>query len=54
MWVTINGFKESIPGVTSIAKDWLWEHANKANTRSHIIVELNHRFVYQKDLESTC
>ena len=49
MWVFINGFKESIPEKTSIAE------VIKANQEFeiHMIVELNHRFVYQKDFECT-
>lgn len=49
MWVTINGFKESIPELASIA-DVI--NANQ-EYEVHMIVELNHRFVYQKDFEST-
>ncbi len=49
MQVTINGFKESIPEKTSIA-DVI--QANQ-EYEIHMIVELNHRFIYQKKFEST-
>lgn len=49
MRVIINGFNESIPEKTSIA-DVI--QANQ-EYEIHMIVELNHRFVYQKDFEAT-
>ena len=49
MWVVINGFKESIPEKTSI------NDAINSNREFeiHMIVELNHRFIHQKDYETT-
>jgi thiamine biosynthesis protein ThiS len=49
MRVIINGFKESLPERTSIAEVI---HSNR-EFEIHMIVELNHRFVHQKDYEST-
>ncbi len=49
MWVIINGYKESLPEKASIAEVI---HANR-EFEIHMIVELNHRFVHQKDYETT-
>ena len=49
MWAVINGFKESIPGITSIS-DVI--NSNR-EFEIHMIVELNHRFIHQKDYETT-
>jgi thiamine biosynthesis protein ThiS len=49
MWVIINGFKDSIPEKASIA-----EVINSSREfEIHMIVELNHRFIHQKDYETT-
>jgi thiamine biosynthesis protein ThiS len=49
MWVIINGFKESIPEKASIA-----EVINSSREfEIHMIVELNRRFIHQKDYETT-
>ena len=49
MWVIINGFKESIPEKASIA-----EVINSSREfEIHMIVELNHRFIHQKDYDTT-
>jgi len=45
MWVTINGFKEQIPDHCSIARV-IEDHQEY---EVHMIVELNHQFVHQKD-----
>lgn len=50
MWVIINGFKEEIPESRSIAQII----ADNQEYEVHMIVELNHRFIHQKDYESTC
>jgi thiamine biosynthesis protein ThiS len=49
MWVTINGFQESVPEKTSIAA----VIETNQEYEIHMIVELNHRFIYPKDFEST-
>ena len=49
MWVIINGFKESIPEKASIAEVI---HSSR-EFEIHMIVELNHRFIHQKDYETT-
>ena len=49
MWVIINGFKESIPEKTSIAE----VIHSRQEFEIHMIVELNHRFIHQKDYETT-
>jgi thiamine biosynthesis protein ThiS len=49
MQVIINGFKESLPDRISIAEVI---HANR-EYEIHMIVELNHRFVHQKEYETT-
>jgi len=49
MWAVINGFKESFPEKTSIS-DVI--HSSR-EFEIHMIVELNHRFIHQKDYEST-
>ena len=49
MWVIINGFKDSIPEKASIA-----EVINSSREfEIHMIVELNRRFIHQKDYETT-
>jgi thiamine biosynthesis protein ThiS len=49
MWVTINGFKEKIPDRCSIARV-IEDHQEY---EVHMIVELNHQFVHQKDYQKT-
>ncbi|MBI4765472.1 MAG: sulfur carrier protein ThiS [Deltaproteobacteria bacterium] len=49
MWVIINGFKESIPEKASIAE----VIHSRLEFEIHMIVELNHRFIHQKDYETT-
>jgi thiamine biosynthesis protein ThiS len=49
MWVIINGFKEEIPESSSIDQ----VIANNQEYEIHMIVELNHRFIHQKDYETT-
>jgi sulfur carrier protein len=49
MQVTINGFQEYLSEKTSIA-DVI--NANQ-EYEIHMIVELNHRFIYQNQFEST-
>jgi thiamine biosynthesis protein ThiS len=49
MRVTINGFKESIPEKASIAEVI---HSIR-EFEIHMIVELNHRFIHQKDYQTT-
>ena len=46
MEVTINGFPESLPEGISLAE--VIESSREYDV--HLIVELNHRFVHQKDL----
>jgi thiamine biosynthesis protein ThiS len=49
MWIIINGFKDSIPEKASIA-----EVINSSREfEIHMIVELNHRFIHQKDYQTT-
>ena len=49
MWAVINGFNESIPEKTSIS-----DVINSSREfEIHLIVELNHRFIHQKDYETT-
>jgi thiamine biosynthesis protein ThiS len=49
MRVIINGFKESIPEKASIAE----VIHSRREFEIHMIVELNHRFIHQKDYETT-
>ncbi|MGA3085554.1 MAG: sulfur carrier protein ThiS [Thermodesulfobacteriota bacterium] len=49
MWAVINGFKESLPEKTSVS-DVI--HSSR-EFDIHMIVELNHHFIHQKDYEST-
>jgi len=49
MWVIINGFKESLPEKTSVAQVIL----SSREFEAHMIVELNHCFIHQKDYETT-
>jgi thiamine biosynthesis protein ThiS len=49
MWAVINGFKEPLPEKTSIS-DVI--HSSR-EFEIHMIVELNHRFIHQKDYETT-
>jgi thiamine biosynthesis protein ThiS len=49
MWIIINGFKESIPEKASIAE----VIRSNQEFEIHMIVELNHRFIHQKDYETT-
>ena len=49
MWVIINGFKESIPEKASIAE----VIRSNQEFEIHMIVELNHHFIHQKDYETT-
>ncbi len=49
MWVIINGFKEEIPEPSSIAQII----ADNQEYDVHMIVELNHRYIHQKDYEAT-
>lgn len=49
MRVIINGFKESIPENTSI-RDVIF---SSREFEIHMIVELNHRFIHQKDYGTT-
>jgi thiamine biosynthesis protein ThiS len=49
MWAVINGFKESIPEKISIS-----DVINSSREfEIHMIVELNHRFIHQKNYETT-
>lgn len=49
MWVIIDGFKEEIPESSSIEQ----VIANNQEYEVHMIVELNHRFIHQKDYGTT-
>lgn len=49
MWVIINGFREEIPESSSIDQ----VIANNQEYEVHMIVELNHRFIHQKDYATT-
>jgi sulfur carrier protein len=49
MQVIINGFKEEIPEPCSVAR----VIADNQEFEIHMIVELNHRFIHQKDYETT-
>jgi thiamine biosynthesis protein ThiS len=49
MWVIINGYKESLPEKATIAEVI---HASQ-EFEIHMIVELNHRFIHQKDYAAT-
>ncbi|HMK64571.1 MAG TPA: sulfur carrier protein ThiS [Thermodesulfobacteriota bacterium] len=49
MRIIINGFKEKIPDYSSIAQ----VITNNQEYDVHMIVELNHRFIHQKDFETT-
>jgi sulfur carrier protein len=49
MRVTINGFFEEVPEQTTIAE----VISRNQEFDVHMIVELNHRFIHQKDYEAT-
>ena len=49
MRVTINGFLEEVPEGTTIAE----VIDRNQEFEVHMIVELNHRFIYQKDFATT-
>lgn len=49
MWTIINGFREEIPETCSIAR----VIADNQEFEVHMIVELNKRFIHQKDYETT-
>jgi thiamine biosynthesis protein ThiS len=49
MWAVINGFKEFLPEKACIS-----DVINSSREfEIHMIVELNHRFIHQKDYETT-
>ena len=49
MQVTVNGFSEEMPDGTTIAE----VIDGNQEFEVHMIVELNHRFIHQKDFAST-
>lgn len=49
MQVTINGFLEEVPDRTTIAE----VIDGNQEFEVHMIVELNHRFIHQKDFAAT-
>jgi thiamine biosynthesis protein ThiS len=49
MWIIINGYKEFVPERSSIAE----VIQATREYEIHMIVELNHRFIHQKDYETT-
>jgi thiamine biosynthesis protein ThiS len=49
VWVILNGFKEEFPEPFSIDQVIAWYQ----DFEVHMIVELNHHFIHQKDYETT-
>jgi thiamine biosynthesis protein ThiS len=50
MWITLNGFQEELPEKSTVSS----VIRNNQEFEIHMIVELNHRFIHQKDYEATC
>jgi thiamine biosynthesis protein ThiS len=49
MWIILNGFQEELPDKSTVSS----VIRNNQEFEIHMIVELNHRFIHQKDYEAT-